>query len=304
MPWIIDDRIQGSGNNAGHHLFWRDSISEEEFHRFLNDTQFIRSFGEIRDSITICRNNGDELKRYLSSDNLNQLYTVESVHPKQMLREANRLCFNFAASFRTAIEIIERVAGEWDDACQLEELKLSSSDLFDSLFSYRFWYKVRNYIVHNKGIYTRFSSDGTETHISASCKELASWKNWSPLQREEIERFGEESDYRSTIYPAVSSLYIYSSLYAEHYEKQFAISKNAVENYIERYDIQGELLISENEKLEEGPLKYYEVACWEFDNIGLYFSFSKKFIKQLADSYSGIDTTQSNDGQEQGPAFP
>lgn len=225
----------------------------------------------------IAKKNGDGLYSYLQPQAMNDLYLRDRVHPKEIEREANRLAFNFAASFKTTIEVIERVAKAWGDKDRLELLYKSESLLFDLEFAYRFWVRLRNYIVHSRTIYSGLVCNGTKTQLTVDCEKNSSWRGWNKQLKLEIEKIGCETDYSDTIVSAENTLMVLAYSYIELFHEEYDLCKLTTERFKQKYQVKGELYFSSCRNLDSG---YFHIAlqvpCWEFENIESIKRFVQK----------------------------
>lgn len=268
MLWIVDDCVSNCAGSVEHHFEWKGSIGENEYRDFRQAIAFIETFYDIREMLLIAKKNGDDLYDYLQPKAMNNRYLVNKVHPKEIERQANRLAFNFAASFKTAVEIVERVAKAWKNENSLTLLRESESLLFDSEFAYRFWVRLRNYIVHNRTIYSGLVCDGVKTLITADYERIISWQGWNRQLKLEIKKRGRETDYSDTIADAENSLMALCYAYIIIFHDKYDISRTTIESYRHKFNIKGEFYFSRSRDLEGG---YFDIAlhvpCWEFENI-------------------------------------
>jgi hypothetical protein len=179
-------------------------LSDEEVTQLQLALSLVGAFNGSYSLYEICAANYGEFKRYHNSLQEKTGFNVQSGH--EILMEGNRLLLNFLSSFRTFIDHqegdLKRISAtgvNW-----LEHFKQQAAALYDSHFSYRFLWNLRNYIQHcglpvgGFSIRPMTDSNGEEKPHSFLYFDRDSLLNkskvWKKIVREELAQQPEEID--------------------------------------------------------------------------------------------------------------
>ena len=125
----------------------KDEISKEEFDKLFDSTRFLDNIGATKEAYKIAVQNGKELEIFLSDSEMKRNIFIEQNSPSNFVTNANRLTYNFCASIKTFVDYATI------SVKRKGENKFKSFDnllkrIFDESIEYRFFYKLRNYIIH------------------------------------------------------------------------------------------------------------------------------------------------------------
>lgn len=179
-------------------------LSDEEVSQLQLALSLVGAFNSSYLLYEICAANYKEFKRYHNSLQKKRGFNVQSGH--EILLEGNRLLLNFLSSFRTFIDHqesdlkkISATGVNW-----LEHFEQQAATLYDSNFSYRFLWNLRNYVQHcglpvgGFSIRPMIDSDGKEKPHSLLYFNRDSLLNksgvWKKIVREELAQQPEEMD--------------------------------------------------------------------------------------------------------------
>jgi len=189
-----------------------DSLTIEQFNLIKSCTNEIHELNTIRNLLQLVELNDRDITEYLNSV-LNDL-KIKSIHwngvQNHDLRRAflntNRLLLNYLSSIKTFMDHCEtnfnRRFGE--ESSEFMEFKKILSFFYDKSFSYRFFYKLRNYSqhcglpIHNIGVTSKKTDNGNEKIIELEVafdknKLLADYNSWGKL-KEDFKDMPEQFD--------------------------------------------------------------------------------------------------------------
>ncbi|MEQ2811066.1 hypothetical protein [Adlercreutzia equolifaciens] len=105
--FVLNDEIHEKDGRRTHELTQKGLLSCSEYKMLRKDLVLAEQFGKMRDLIYMQDRNGDNLRSYIEPFSLYEKSIELSISYSDILRESNRLAFNFASSLKTAVEISE-----------------------------------------------------------------------------------------------------------------------------------------------------------------------------------------------------
>lgn len=274
---VINDEYINQGSNRQHFFSDRGTISEDDLRQFRLRCQILERYTSIRSLLYTAAKNGNELKSYLDSSSLYKKYHVVKPSTKKIVREGNRLALNFASAFKTLVEISTNDMK--DDADELNQYKTFQSMLFDNVRGYRFWIRLRNYLVHRKMLYEGCSIADGSVILTCSASSLLEWQSWNAVQREDIGNL-DGGNCLTTVLPAVFSSFLLIGEWATIQQKKFKEAASFLASFKMQYGITGELYIGNNQYADDGGgLELYYPPCYEVKNILSLIEW-REFISQ------------------------
>lgn len=183
-----------------------DSVTENEFREYYDQIKRLNFLDRIDFFLKMIRYNGITLERYL-----NNVSSEDLTKMKSALELANKYVFDFAAAIGSFIEFIEKqLMTKQSDQAQKE-----FEEFRETLFAndnYRFWYYMRNYVVHYGIPFTQASSsyENGETKTEIICKRdhLLEYKEWKHAKTY-VENLPERVDICSMVEPILVTLHAY-----------------------------------------------------------------------------------------------
>lgn len=182
---VINNEYIDRESNREHFLSDRGTISEDEFLRFRQQCYVLERYTSIRSLLYTAAKNGNDLLKYLDPIELYKKYCITKPSSKKMVREANRLALDFASALRTLVEISTNEIK--DKAAEKAGYEVFQRNVFDNVKGYRFWIRLRNYLIHRKMLYEGCSIVADSIILSVSSSSLLEWHGWNSKQREDIE---------------------------------------------------------------------------------------------------------------------
>lgn len=190
-----------------------DSITQAQLDKFQSALRQVEEFNNIKRLLDFILANDNEIIDFLNNSlrNLTRL----SMSFNRLKREdydyvysnTNRLVLNYLSSVKTFTEHLETFFKRkfQENSQELTELKKLLALIFDNSFSYRFFYKLRNYTqhvglpIHNIQFKTyfkqeeKFSLKGDLKISFDRDKLLADFKKWGQV-KEDLEKMDELFD--------------------------------------------------------------------------------------------------------------
>lgn len=264
---VINNEYIDHGLNREHFLSDRGTICEEEFLRFRQQCHILERYTSIRSLLYTAAKNGNDLLEYLDPSELHKKYCMTKPNAKKMVREANRLALNFASALRTLVEIS---TNEIKDARNgKSKYEAFQSNVFDNVQGYRFWIRLRNYLIHRKMLYEGCSVTADSVILSVSSRSLLEWHGWNSKQREDIELLDGGNCF-TTVLPAIFAAFFLIGEWAVIQQEKFEKASSFLSEFMKHYDITGELYIGirESRAFDGGKLlKLYYPPTYEIENI-------------------------------------
>ncbi len=237
---ILNDDYIEHETNREHFLSDRGTISENEFSQFRQQCQILTSYTSIRSLLYTASKNGNELSEYLDPMKLYGKYCAAKPSINKVVREANRLALNFASALRTLVEIsTNEIRGDQDKKAKYEAFQ---RDVFDNVLGYRFWIRLRNYLVHRSMLYEGCSVTAGSVVLSVSSSSLLEWHGWNAQQREDIELL-DGDNCLFTMLPTIFAAFLLVGEWASIQQGEFERASSFLSDFISRRSITGELYI-------------------------------------------------------------
>ena len=227
-------------------IFVKDEISEEYFRTICNSISFLKNIEAPKEVHRILTRNGGELLFFLSEENVKKTILVNKTNKDDFITEANRLTFNFCASMRTFVDYTLIAANRKGNA-EHDDLKTMTSQIFDELPEYRFFEKLRNYIIHYSypfGTLRKIAPDRVEFFCMKN--HLLEYDAWGAIVKKDIELMPEEIDIRPYIrkvFPSLESIYLMIYYY---YAEDYCNANSILANLQKKYNLEYPVIMSEN----------------------------------------------------------
>ncbi|HTX89785.1 MAG TPA: hypothetical protein VMC09_01095, partial [Anaerolineales bacterium] len=127
-------------------------IDNSEFLRFEAAVGQIADFTIHHALLEICEANFSELMLCYENaqERFRNTHQIDETINDEILNEINRLLINYLSSFRTMIDHYQTRCTRLDrgGSQYLGTFKVSTANIYDASFSYRFIYQLRNYVQH------------------------------------------------------------------------------------------------------------------------------------------------------------
>lgn len=227
--------IEQHTSNKKTTIIVKDEITKEEFENLFLVTDFLKYLMPAKEAHKIVIRNGRELLFFLSDKNLKEQLLVKKCSKGNFITDANRLIFNFCASMRTfvdhAITTVQRKGKEQD-------FKKFISHIFDESLEYRFFDKLRNYIIHYSYPFVAIQMSVPDS-VKIICKKeyLQEFDGWGAIVKKDFASMPEEIDVRQYIEPLLVRLEsIYLMMYY-YYAQDYCTASTTFANFQKKYDL-------------------------------------------------------------------
>lgn len=268
---VLNDEVQKKNGWRTHIFTQRGCLTRSEYEAMREGLLLAEQFGKIRDLVHMQNCNGTELQHYIEPFSLYERSQRFSISYKDVLREANRLAFNFASSLKTAVEISESFFKQENE--ELDEYKRCQSFLFDNVPGYRFWIRLRNYLVHHRQLYTGVFQKDSRILVTCSADDLCEWHGWNKMLRHDIGAMDGTNCY-FTIYPAILSFYYLASEWVWLHQDALMSLKSQMLQLLNRFEITGEMYVSVSET------NLYYIPFYELRNMDSFLEWRTMFYEQ------------------------
>lgn len=233
----------------------KDEISKEEFDKLFDSTRFLDNIGATKEAYKIAVQNGKELEIFLSDSEMKRNIFVEQNSPSNFVTNANRLTYNFCASIKTFVDYATI------SVKRKGENKFKSFDnllkrIFDESIEYRFFYKLRNYIIHYSYPFTTLEV-AMPDKVNLVCKKehLLKYDGWGAILKQDFLTMPNCIDIRQYIEGLVKYLNIINLTVYYHYAHDYCNASTNFADFQKKYNLAYPTTISiENEKERIHPL--------------------------------------------------
>lgn len=237
--------IRNEEKNRFHEFKILEEMSDDDYealHGAISITKIFSGLSQIRDIVIA---NGSSLIRYTRGENIKLLHEQHETS-KVIIREANKYAFNYASSVKTFVDMAHLVLEARPD--DLERFKQFESEMYDDHFEYRFWMRLRNYVVHCQLPYTGFVAsleDGC--NVICSRDHLVQWKNWGKVLKEDLLRREDNLDLGSTVDQmsgCINALFVFG---ISCFTYEIADATRVIGSMYRKYKIQDGFVIGKSE---------------------------------------------------------
>lgn len=163
-------------------------IDEAEVEKLHGCFAFTSSLSIAKMAMNIALKNGQVFMYHMLPDNLSKYRSGAEAENAVII--SNQYALNYATSLKSFIDITERQLRKTKEDKELNDYKAVQRQLYDSCLEYRFWMRMRNYVVHCGFPYTQ--SINTEKGLSILCSKnrLLEYNKWNQV-KQDIEKMGE-----------------------------------------------------------------------------------------------------------------
>lgn len=237
----------------------KQEIDSNEFERILNLLDNIGIYTHAKQLRDMSIKNGKILHDYLINTINRYSNPFEEVNNiGDILINANKYIYDFSISIRTFIEYLERVLESRNKKKEFESDFLSK--LYDNTVEYKFWYYMRNYIVHYDMPFNTLIRDYDGLKIISENEHLLKYKKWK-ASTEYIKQH-KQVPIIDLIKPMQSLIIAIFTQYLYFIVQDLEKMKNAIDELKEKYNLKSPMLVSyvNEEELRQGKIKVYPLA--------------------------------------------
>ncbi len=201
-------RYRGYENNQHKLEITKHSVSQEEYAAFMQNFAFYGRYHQFREMWEICQEASRELTEFLSPGNLNGKLREKGVDREKVLTAANRLLLNYCTAMKILVEKIESYLSQ-ERPAELGKFRELCAGFYDNHFPYRFFMRLRNYVIHNEMPFTKVvSSLERDCGLYMGRRHLLKWTGWNTV-REDLEKMeGEDLAVQPLLAETNSLLYV------------------------------------------------------------------------------------------------
>lgn len=227
--------IEKSSTSQETTIVVKDEISKDEFENLFSVVAFLKDIMPAKEAHRIVIRNGRELLHFLSDKNLKNELLTKRCNKHNFITDANRLIFNFCASMRTfvdhAMTTVKRKG-------EVESFKRFVSQIFDESKEYRFFDKLRNFIIHYSYPFTGLKMEVPDI-VKVVCQKehLLEFDRWGAIVKKDLESMPEEIDVRQYIEPLLVRLEtIYLMMYY-YFAQDYCKASITFANFQKKYNL-------------------------------------------------------------------
>ena len=178
VMWLMYDMVSTDGQ---HTLVGKGEVAYEEVKRIKALFEFTSSYSVVKMMEDVVIRNHRDYINHMHPENLRQYHT----EMEEAVIAANKYALNYATSIQSFIDVTERqlriTKGEGKE---LELYRAFQSQMYDSHVEYRFWMRLRNFIVHCGFPYTEVNHNAREMEIRCAKSHLLSSGKWNTVKQD------------------------------------------------------------------------------------------------------------------------
>lgn len=191
-------------------------LSKEEFTEIMDSFSDIRLYSQATSFRDMVINNGFILYNLINGISKTDP-NDKKVLPDKISKSANKYIFDFASSIVSFIEFVEKTLEALGKERKEDFHERFIKNLHEKNMEYRFWYNMRNYVIHYDFPFSRFEGSYEKGYkIICEKSHLLKYSNWKHA-RKDIESMSDEIPIMDLIMP------MQTMIYAIHLEYVFKI---------------------------------------------------------------------------------
>lgn len=179
--------------NAESDIIIKNEITQEELKQLNSAFRVCSLYHSITQIIDIVVENGQSFKRFMSSQNLQEL-RKQNISHERVITISNKNVLNYASLIKTYIDMETRLLKKRATQDALKQFEDMQHSFYDKNMEYRFWANFRNYIVHCEFPYSIYQ-ESVESGCKIICtkEHLLQFDNWKH-SKADIEKMEEQID--------------------------------------------------------------------------------------------------------------
>lgn len=227
--------IEKSSTNEETKIVVKDEIRKEEFENLFSVAAFLKDIMPAKEAHRIVIRNGRELLYFLSDKNLKDQLLIKKCNKRNFITDANRLTFNFCASMRTFVDYAKTAVKRKGEE---KDFKNIISQIFDESLEYRFFEKLRNYIIHYSYPFTGIKMSAPNS-VKVICKKeyLQKFDGWGAIVKKDLASMPEEIDVRQYIEPLLVRLETINLMMYYYYAQDYCTANAAFASFKKKYHL-------------------------------------------------------------------
>lgn len=253
----------GYDNNRHNIEITEKKVLKEEYEAFFCNFKFYGQYHQFNEIYGICLEGNLDLMKFLSAENLNTILRSKGVDREKVLQTGNKLLLNYCTVIKIMVEKIESFL-KHKGSDKLYEFKKMCSNFYDNEFSYRFFMRLRNYIIHNEMPFTKITSSlYKDCNMYIDRNNLLKWAGWNTVKKDLEEMENDDIAVQPLLLDIGSSIYaIYmQSLY--YLAPDIINSLNNINKFCDKYNvIRFDFIEYENEEDFKNGKYEFHVVPW------------------------------------------
>lgn len=227
--------------NGQTHIDVREQITPQEKSALLSENEFVKNLLPVKLSYRIMQKNAHEYLDFMQADNLWKCY-VSSGNRIDVVEKANRLLYNFCASIETFISYT-KIASKKKGKHAGELIERFCSALFDSHFEYRFFYKLRNCVIHYSYPYMNVRVSRSTISLNCSKQHLLKYDGWGAIVSKDLVAMEEDIDICKYVEKELAVLKeVYEAAYY-FYAHDINNAHNTLQGFCKKYQLSSPIII-------------------------------------------------------------
>lgn len=217
--YYICDSIIDPNDTTHKTIDVKEAIEDSKAIGIIESFSFLGKLDYLSSLLEISTSNGFRLLNFVKVLNLKKLIFEEKKECSQVITEANRYAMNFCVSSRIFLDRSTDLVKK-NKSSEISALEGFISSQYDNNFAYRFFYKLRNCIVHDRLPFSIINLKLPDfVELGCSKSNLLSFEKWGSV-RPEIEKLSDIIHIEEYVIDFGSSLYaIYlKCVYAFRYD--------------------------------------------------------------------------------------
>ncbi len=181
--WILFDKKTENGK----HIFDEmGEISQKEFEEFFSLFSFCAPYSVVKMMESIAIRNGVLFQEHMNFKNLLQYRSSDGYDVA--IEIANQFAFNYASAVKSFVDITDATLKETRTDDQIELYDDFKKYFYDHCIEYRFWMRLRNFIVHRGFPYT-IVNDSQAKGVQLICHKdhLLKFSGWNTVRQDLIQ---------------------------------------------------------------------------------------------------------------------
>lgn len=225
--------IEKSSTNKETKIVVKDEITKEEFENLFSVATFLKDIMPAIEAHRIVIRNGRELLYFLSDKNLKDQLLIKKCNKRNFITDANRLTFNFCASMRTFVDHATTAVKRKGEA---EDFKNIIRQIFDESLEYRFFEKLRNYIIHYSYPFIGIDMSAPNS-VNIVCKKeyLQKYDGWGGIVKKDLASIPEKIDLRQYIEPLLVRLETINLMMYYYYAQDYCTASTTFTSFQKKY---------------------------------------------------------------------
>ena len=227
--------VEKSSINEETKIVVKNEITKEEFENLFRVANFLKDIMPAKEAHRIVIRNGRELLYFLSDKNLKDQLLIKKCNKRNFITDANRLTFNFCASMRTFVDYAKTAVKRKGEE---KDFKNIISQIFDESLEYRFFEKLRNYIIHYSYPFIGIEMSAPD-FVKIVCRKeyLQEYDGWGAIVKKDLLSMPEEIDVRQYIEPLLVRLETIHMMMYYYYAQDYCTASTAFASFQKKYHL-------------------------------------------------------------------